>query len=100
MGYINDVCGKFIRSKTIWTAFYFFRIQILKTSFENNIYHTVDYEEHIFTSEVWWTSVSFLFLIIFQFYQQISVLTFFPKKVVILSIVLMPHKCFYSFSLS
>ncbi|XP_069660230.1 synaptonemal complex protein 2 [Haliaeetus albicilla] len=28
------------------------RIQILKTSFENNIYHTVDYEEHIFTSEM------------------------------------------------
>ncbi|XP_067163690.1 synaptonemal complex protein 2 [Apteryx mantelli] len=28
------------------------RIQILKTSFEKNIYHTVDYEEHIFTSEM------------------------------------------------
>ncbi|KAM6053712.1 synaptonemal complex protein 2 [Chlamydotis macqueenii] len=28
------------------------RIQILKTSFEKNIYHTVDYEERIFTSEM------------------------------------------------
>ncbi|XP_075577468.1 synaptonemal complex protein 2 [Pelecanus crispus] len=28
------------------------RVQILKTSFEKNIYHTVDYEEHIFTSEM------------------------------------------------
>ncbi|XP_063206528.1 synaptonemal complex protein 2 [Chroicocephalus ridibundus] len=28
------------------------RIQILKSSFEKNIYHTVDYEEHIFTSEM------------------------------------------------
>ncbi|KAM6113081.1 synaptonemal complex protein 2 [Pterocles gutturalis] len=28
------------------------RIQVLKTSFEKNIYHTVDYEEHIFTSEM------------------------------------------------
>ncbi|XP_074013655.1 synaptonemal complex protein 2 [Numenius arquata] len=28
------------------------RIQILKTSFEKNIFHTVDYEEHIFTSEM------------------------------------------------
>ncbi|KAM6404471.1 LOW QUALITY PROTEIN: synaptonemal complex protein 2 [Rhynochetos jubatus] len=28
------------------------RIQILKNSFEKNIYHTVDYEEHIFTSEM------------------------------------------------
>ncbi|KAM6319283.1 synaptonemal complex protein 2 [Podargus strigoides] len=28
------------------------RIRILKTSFEKNIYHTVDYEEHIFTSEM------------------------------------------------
>ncbi|KAM9218808.1 synaptonemal complex protein 2 [Leptosomus discolor] len=28
------------------------RIQILKTAFEKNVYHTVDYEEHIFTSEV------------------------------------------------
>ncbi|XP_019326198.1 PREDICTED: synaptonemal complex protein 2 [Aptenodytes forsteri] len=28
------------------------RIQILKTSFEKNIYHTVDYEEHIFISEM------------------------------------------------
>ncbi|KAK2529081.1 Sycp2 [Columba livia] len=27
------------------------RIQVLKTSFEKNIYHTVDYEERIFTSE-------------------------------------------------
>lgn len=30
----------------------FLRIQVLKTSFEKNIYHSVDYEEHIFTSEV------------------------------------------------
>ncbi|XP_068006133.1 synaptonemal complex protein 2 isoform X1 [Melanerpes formicivorus] len=28
------------------------RVQILRTSFENNIYHTVDHEEHIFTSEM------------------------------------------------
>ncbi|XP_051489265.1 synaptonemal complex protein 2 [Apus apus] len=28
------------------------RIQILKTSYEKNIYHTVDYEENIFTSEM------------------------------------------------
>ncbi|XP_047930548.2 synaptonemal complex protein 2 isoform X2 [Anser cygnoides] len=28
------------------------RFQILKTSFEKNIYHTVDYEEHIFTSQM------------------------------------------------
>ncbi|XP_075294439.1 synaptonemal complex protein 2 [Opisthocomus hoazin] len=28
------------------------RVQILKTSFEKNICHTVDYEEHIFTSEM------------------------------------------------
>ncbi|PKK25172.1 synaptonemal complex protein 2 [Columba livia] len=28
------------------------RIQVLKTSFEKNIYHTVDYEERIFTSEM------------------------------------------------
>ncbi|XP_069728083.1 synaptonemal complex protein 2 [Phaenicophaeus curvirostris] len=28
------------------------RFQILKSSFEKNIYHTVDYEEHIFTSEM------------------------------------------------
>ncbi|XP_071671878.1 synaptonemal complex protein 2 isoform X2 [Patagioenas fasciata] len=32
------------------------RIQVLKTSFEKNIYHTVDYAERIFTSE------SFLFI--------------------------------------
>ncbi|XP_040431365.1 synaptonemal complex protein 2 isoform X4 [Cygnus olor] len=28
------------------------RFQILKTSFEKNIFHTVDYEEHIFTSQM------------------------------------------------
>ncbi|KAM8798029.1 synaptonemal complex protein 2 [Eudromia elegans] len=28
------------------------RIQILKSSFEKNIYHALDYEEHIFTSEM------------------------------------------------
>ncbi|KAM9178315.1 synaptonemal complex protein 2 [Mergus octosetaceus] len=28
------------------------RFQILKTSFEKNIYHTADYEEHIFTSQM------------------------------------------------
>ncbi|XP_040464842.1 synaptonemal complex protein 2 [Falco naumanni] len=28
------------------------RVQILKTSFENNIYHTVDYEERVFTSQM------------------------------------------------
>ncbi|XP_054029332.1 synaptonemal complex protein 2 [Dryobates pubescens] len=28
------------------------RVQILRTSFEKNIYHTVDHEEHIFTSEM------------------------------------------------
>ncbi|KAM9371913.1 synaptonemal complex protein 2 [Phaethornis superciliosus] len=28
------------------------RIQILKASYEKNIYHTADYEEHIFTSEM------------------------------------------------
>ncbi|XP_071429249.1 synaptonemal complex protein 2 [Pithys albifrons albifrons] len=28
------------------------RIQVLKTSFEKNIYHSVDYEERIFTSEM------------------------------------------------
>ncbi|NXU35758.1 SYCP2 protein, partial [Drymodes brunneopygia] len=28
------------------------RIQILKTSFEKNIYHSVDYEENVFTSEM------------------------------------------------
>ncbi|XP_032054421.1 synaptonemal complex protein 2 [Aythya fuligula] len=28
------------------------RFQILKTSFEKNIYHSVDYEEHIFTSQM------------------------------------------------
>ncbi|XP_030319039.1 LOW QUALITY PROTEIN: synaptonemal complex protein 2 [Calypte anna] len=28
------------------------RIQILKTSYEKNIYHTADYEKHIFTSEM------------------------------------------------
>lgn len=31
---------------------HFFRLQILKTSFEKNIHHSVDYEESIFTSEV------------------------------------------------
>lgn len=52
MGCIHDMCGMFICSKAACAVFYFSRIQVLKTSFEKNIYHTVDYEERIFTSEV------------------------------------------------
>lgn len=65
MGYTLDIWEMFICSKTLRIAFYFFRFQILKTSFEKNIYRTVDYEERIFTSQVLQAFSSLLFLIIF-----------------------------------
>lgn len=48
----HDICEMFTYSKAILMAFYYFRLQILKTSFEKNIHHSVDCEENIFTSEV------------------------------------------------
>lgn len=78
-------------------CFYFFRIQILKTSFEKNIYCSVGSEENVFTSEVWWTSV-LLILIIPQLYPQIPVLTFFPEDF-ILNIILMVHNIFLAFAI-
>ncbi|XP_040431366.1 synaptonemal complex protein 2 isoform X5 [Cygnus olor] len=68
------------------------RFQILKTSFEKNIFHTVDYEEHIFTSQVLQAFSSLLVLIIFVssiMLTDTSIELFFPKEFLILTIALM-----------